>query len=579
MTIQEYLEQVLGCEETSNDQLVGMCPFCEKDKHFYANKEHGAWDCKRCGETGSFWGLLKRLKDKKAQEHFFTKGTQSTEMSTFRKQITEKADYMYKVLTETDLAKSAREYLKGRGITSEDAERYKLGFADDLGAISIPYFDGEDVVGIKYRLINPLEGQPRYLNETNSKCELYNKNAITSAKEIIICEGELDAIIAHKLTKLPVVALPGKDSLKEEWLALLAPIKKIYLCLDKDAQDTAKKHALKLGAHKCYLVTMPYKDINEAYLNGLTEKEYAILLKEAKFLFEDTVVASKTYVASAVERMIDFKRKKGATTGWSNLDDHLGGLRPGDLTVITGDTASGKTSFCVSLLFNQIVEKVPCLFGSFEMEPATEILPKFCSIYSERNLFLQELNKEQAEDIIGSFVERFPGLYFIKGYGTTPLSEIEAAIRIAVEKYKVKLIVLDHLHYFVDYTSNAQTANILVEAMKKIKGWTIEFPDIHIILIVQTKQKKAGEEIDMDHIYGSSAIKQIGNNVIILNKRKHDTVKLNIAKARSETGKHGLDSNVYFIYNKNSCNFEEISEEKFEEENDQLYRFGQIGGY
>src|SRR3990167_4343324 len=570
MQVEEYLKDKLNLTDATDTQLVGTCPFCNKEKHFYANKSTGAWDCKRCGEAGSFWGLLKKLEDEEGYQIFFNKASQTQDDVHFLGKFKEKADYMYKYLTSVASADKAREYLNNRGITYEDIEKFHLGYASDINAISIPYFDKNEVIGIKYRLL-ATDSNLRYSNEVGSHVGLFNKNVVTEPTQaLVICEGEFDCIVAQKLTNLPVVALPGKDTFKDEWLDLMSPLKKIYLCLDRDAQETAKKHALKLGAHKCYLVTMPYKDINEAYLQGLTSQEYAILLKEAKFLFEDVIISPSALVDLAVERMSDIQKKKGVSTGWGSLDDSLGGLRPGDLTILTGDTASGKTSFCVSLLFNQLQNNVPALFGSFEMEPATEILPKFCSINENKNLFLKELSQENASLIVKNFVKTYPTLFFIKGYGTTPLDEIGAAIKIAVERHNIKIVVLDHLHYFMDYTNDNQMASVLVEAMKKIKGWTIEYPDLHIILIVQTKQKKPYEEVDMDHIYGSSAIKQIGNNVIILKKKKKDTVVLNIAKSRSEAGKSGLDSNVYFVYNKDNCNFEEINEENFQEANDEF---------
>ena len=40
---------------------VGACPFCGKPKHFYVNHKNLVFDCKRCGEHGSFGDFLDRI--------------------------------------------------------------------------------------------------------------------------------------------------------------------------------------------------------------------------------------------------------------------------------------------------------------------------------------------------------------------------------------------------------------------------------------------------------------------------------------------------------------------------------------
>ena len=42
-------------------QYICDCPFCGKEQHFYISKETQAFDCKKCGEYGSIYKLLKQL--------------------------------------------------------------------------------------------------------------------------------------------------------------------------------------------------------------------------------------------------------------------------------------------------------------------------------------------------------------------------------------------------------------------------------------------------------------------------------------------------------------------------------------
>ena len=40
------------------DQIICDCLFCGKSKHMYVNKNTGAWDCKKCGNSGGIYKLL-----------------------------------------------------------------------------------------------------------------------------------------------------------------------------------------------------------------------------------------------------------------------------------------------------------------------------------------------------------------------------------------------------------------------------------------------------------------------------------------------------------------------------------------
>jgi len=45
-------------EEASDDQLLGDCPFCGKEQHFYFNKNTTQWDCKVCKREGNNYTFL-----------------------------------------------------------------------------------------------------------------------------------------------------------------------------------------------------------------------------------------------------------------------------------------------------------------------------------------------------------------------------------------------------------------------------------------------------------------------------------------------------------------------------------------
>ena len=67
--------------------------------------------------------------------------------------------------------------------------------------------------------------------------------------------------------------------------------------------------------------------------------------------------------------MKGISKYRGSSTGWTEFDNLLGGLRPNELTILTGETGSGKTTWAVNLGYRLSKDNHPVLIASFEMKP------------------------------------------------------------------------------------------------------------------------------------------------------------------------------------------------------------------
>lgn len=104
---------------------------------------------------------------------------------------------------------------------------------------------------------------------------LFGYHTIPSdAKEIIITEGEYDAMAVYQSTKRSAISLPnGCRSLPVEVLPLLEQYDKIYLWMDNDGpgREGAEQFAKKIGVERCYIVR-PTKD-NCKYIDGFFDDD------------------------------------------------------------------------------------------------------------------------------------------------------------------------------------------------------------------------------------------------------------------------------------------------------------------
>lgn len=169
------------------------------------------------------------------------------------------------------------------------------------------------------------------------------------ATEIVITEGEYDAMAVFQATEKPAVSLPnGCRNLPVEVLPLLEKFERIYLWMDNDGpgQEGAEKFAKKLGLDRCLIVkptltggNVP-KDANEALLQGHDLNE---MLQNAAVLPHEFILQFSELRSQVLHEITNPEKYVGAPVpslpGFTNI---VKGFRRGELTVLTGPTGSGK---------------------------------------------------------------------------------------------------------------------------------------------------------------------------------------------------------------------------------------------
>jgi twinkle protein len=173
----------------------------------------------------------------------------------------------------------------------------------------------------------------------------------SDAKEIVLTEGEYDAMAVSQATGRPAISLPnGCRSLPVEALPLLEDFDKIYLWMDNDGpgQEGAELFAKKIGLGRCYIVrptpqntgtdVLP-KDANEALLQNLDLER---IVSDAKLVPHERILSFEDLRSSVLHEILHPEKYVGTPVpslpGFTKL---IQGVRKGELTVITGPTGSG----------------------------------------------------------------------------------------------------------------------------------------------------------------------------------------------------------------------------------------------
>jgi len=212
-----------------------VCPACAHGKWAVSmNPDTGAWYCYKCEARG--------VDPSRADpRRIFLPKKEAPVWHEIALPGMEPLDY------------EARAYLEKRGLT--DPENYGIIKVEGEPRILFPYMGRHGTVIYWSTRSYAPDGKPKYITAPG-RHPLYVLPTWGPHPEAIVVEGIMDAIMLHRATGLPVIALGGKALPRylEHDLSCVAPTNKL-LMLDYDALHYAMK--LKIRLSHCSVLPLP----------------------------------------------------------------------------------------------------------------------------------------------------------------------------------------------------------------------------------------------------------------------------------------------------------------------------------
>ena len=278
------VNSVLGAgKPTARGNQAYHCPFCHHTKpkleiNFDDSVKGNPWHCWVCNKKGT--NLATLLKQAKAPEEKILEIrkhiSNDNYVTNVRKIESIDLPKEFKSLleiTKSDIkGRQALAYLKKRGVTKADILRYNVGYCDG-GVydymIIIPSYSHEGTLNyFVARNFNP-HSPVKYKNPPMSKDMVPFELFINWSSPLILVEGMFDAL-AVKRNAIPLL---GKHIQRELMKKIVtSQVQKIYIALDKDAQNDAVKFCEQLmnEGKEVYLVDLEEKDPSEMGFKAVT---------------------------------------------------------------------------------------------------------------------------------------------------------------------------------------------------------------------------------------------------------------------------------------------------------------------
>jgi twinkle protein len=397
-------------------------------------------------------------------------------------------------------------WLLQRGVTRESIVRFRLGKLREgmKSWLTIPYYKKKRPVNMKFRSLPPAEREFKVLKDHETP--LFNVDALNLKQPVFVTEGEFDAIVLIQEGYENTVSVPmGAKTFTTEHFDSLISGGRLNLVFDSDAagRDGARRVAERLGEERCYLITLPTKDVSD-FFQRFHRPDFEALLAESR-------PAGRSVVQSIGEVFKDLERRRSVEEStlnlpWRNVSKIVGSLRPGWLVILQAIPKIGKTTFATQVMFELARSKgVPTLYYSLEMAP-DQLLERLIS--SVREVAVSQLSHF---DVVMAKGELYKvPLYFGSARGALSAERVYETIRYAVKRFGIRALVFDHLHFLC-----RDIARVTSEVGKVVRDFKLLFEELKIPGIVITHPTKMSPDV-IPGIYGSRDSGEIAGDADVL---------------------------------------------------------------
>lgn len=257
---------------------------------------------------------------------------------------------------------------------------------------------------------------------------------------------------------------------------------------------------------------------------------------------------------SAFKYLLNLSKKDestiGFSTGYPDLDNHITGLRPGEMFVLAARPSIGKTSFALNLMSNVAIGHPERSVAFFSLEMTAEQLSRrlLCteSGFSEKDFRdgnVTDLNKvtEAAQRLCQSniFIDPTPALR---------IRELRSKARRLKSLHNIELIFIDYLQLMKAEVRNDSRQEEVSAISSGIKALAKEL-NLPIVVLAQLNREveKTQGTPKLSHLRESGAIEQDADVVAFLHRDR------DAQKNSFEENARGIEADIIIEKNRNGA--------------------------
>jgi replicative DNA helicase len=301
------------------------------------------------------------------------------------------------------------------------------------------------------------------------------------------------------------------------------------------------------------IADLGYRTEGRGYAELLDVAEQRVFALRSRAEHVKSLYKSMPELIDEVEKQIEYLRQNpagvaGLATGFTDFDAKTTGLRPGDLMILAGRPAMGKTSFALNIAENVVTSpdgRKPVAVFSMEM-PAEQLAMRVLSSFARiplGKLRSGDLGDRDMDRLVSqSGLLRDAPLYIDETGGLSPL-ELRARARRIKSRHGLGLIIVDYIQLMQVPGSKDNRTNEISEISRSLKSLAkeLEVPVIALSQLNRGVEQRDNKRPRASDLRESGGIEQDADLIVFIyrdevyNKDSPDagTAEIIIAKQRN----------------------------------------------
>ncbi|XP_063611381.1 mitochondrial DNA helicase-like [Penaeus indicus] len=495
---------LIAYEETATSFTV-QCPACSKEdksarpQEVFVDKNSGYFVCPWCCRAGSWEELMHLLN---TTEDCLT----AEELHAFLSTTLPVSE-----AEQINLQESPLKY-----ISLSTLNKYDARVTSEGARIVVPVqtSDGE-IVG--FESVSTLHQHPLVIRRyVSGKASVFGASVTKQTHQRIIVVPSCCDVLKLAEHDVPAVSLPtGNVEALQEYISGSNKLE-VILWLGSEAPPRTLLMALIEAGVSCSLIRSA-KDDQPIHIK--TSKEIQAALKNTIPVLSETTTTFAQLKDKIYYRLTHKEEVCGVQwKRYSELNELLLGHRPGELTVLTGPTGSGKTTFMAEYSLDLCMQGVKTLWGSFEVS-----VVRLCEVMLHQFSGTSLPHDPIAFNNLSSQFALLP-LHFLTYHGQQTASSVIKAMTEAVRVWGIQHVVIDNLQFMLG--TSDQSMDRWWEQDRAVAAFRrfATTHNCHVTLIVHPKKVPDGQLLSINSVFGGAKATQEADNVLILQVKSSSAI-------------------------------------------------------
>ncbi|KAG7159901.1 Twinkle-like [Homarus americanus] len=487
-----FTSHLISYEETDTSFTL-QCPTCfskECDtnvpaQEIFVDKNSGYFVCPWCNQDGSWEELMHLLN---SQEDCLT-----TEQLN---------SYLATTLPITDVGEHFLQDSPLKNVSTRTLEKFGARLTNDETRLVVPIYTVDGEVIIRRCVAGELKAF--------SLVSMSKKQ-----KKVIVVPTCCDVLVLAEYN-IAAVSLPSANFEALEEYLLSYGKNEVLLWYRGEAPPRPLLMSLIKAGVSCSLVQ---SSGNDYPIHKKSLEEVKTCLKDTIPIVCETIVTFQQLKDKIYHRLTHQEETCGVQwKRFSELNALLLGHRQGEMTVLTGPTGSGKTTFMAEYSLDLCSQGVKTLWGSFEVS-----IVRLCEVMLQQFSGAPLPHDLTTFNTLASQFSILP-LHFLTYHGQqTPASVIKALTE-AVQVWGIQHVIIDNLQFMLG--TSEQGLDRWWEQDKAVTAFRrfATLNNCHITLVVHPKKVPQGQPLSIESVFGGAKVTQEADNVLILQVKEGFTI-------------------------------------------------------